>query len=579
MLNIIHIPKRTAGIFDEKCKKAIFRTLFVALILICTPGTQANAQINLPGPADIDRISPEPFEVKPDREDIEIDGMNALPDIEIPDAAKQITFFLKDINVEGVSAFKEDEIRQLFTQYLDTEVSLALAWEIAGKITSKYRESGYFLTRAYVPAQEIQNGVIRINVVEGYIGVVEVPNNALSKNRLLLDLKQELLQQRPVTSSDLEQFLLLANDIPGWAVFGTLYPLKDAPDPVVGLKISAKERKGRGLATINNHGSRFLGPFQSVLQWQDSYFENTQTSLTGSVSVPADELKYISLLQTFRLLPRLTLNIFGSYVEAEPGHTIEVNDVVSDSKSLEAELVYQFIRQRQQNLSIALKLQGKNTNTNILNDVPLIRDQVRTLQLITNYDVFDGLDGFNTIEVNLTQGLDILSAIQPGDPELSRAQAEPEFTKISLSYQRQQYLMNNLLLITRAKGQLASEALFSSQEFGYGGQDYGRPYDPSEITGDHGIAGAVELRYTGLKAWDLFSYAPYIYYDAGKVWNDDPGSESESGTSAGIGVVTNFSENFTGNAVLAFPLTRSISEPLYGNGKNPVLRFGLTYRY
>jgi len=53
------------------------------------------------------------------------------------------------------------------------EVTLDIAWMIAGAVTERYRAAGYFLSRAYVPQQKILDGQLRIEVVEGYIAKVD----------------------------------------------------------------------------------------------------------------------------------------------------------------------------------------------------------------------------------------------------------------------------------------------------------------------------------------------------------------------------------------------------------------------
>jgi POTRA domain, ShlB-type len=39
--------------------------------------------------------------------------------------------------------------------------------KVAVRVTGLYRDRGYFLARAYLPAQEIEGGIVRIAVLEG----------------------------------------------------------------------------------------------------------------------------------------------------------------------------------------------------------------------------------------------------------------------------------------------------------------------------------------------------------------------------------------------------------------------------
>jgi hemolysin activation/secretion protein len=49
---------------------------------------------------------------------------------------------------------------------------------MAAKITVHYRRNGYFVAQAYLPEQDIKNGVVTIAVIEGRYGQVTLNNQA-----------------------------------------------------------------------------------------------------------------------------------------------------------------------------------------------------------------------------------------------------------------------------------------------------------------------------------------------------------------------------------------------------------------
>src|SRR5262249_20222041 len=126
------------------------------------------------------------------------------------------------------------------------------------------------------------------------------------------------------------------------------------------------------------------------------------------------------------------------------------------------------------------------------------------------------------------------------------------------------------------------DPLLASEEFTIGGPSYGRAYDSSEITGDHGAALKLELRYgeTTNSAY-LQSYQGYVFYDAGAVWNRDAAGgepEKQTLTSTGVGVRLNMSRSLFGSAEIAFPLSRDIASE--GNdGEDPRLFFNILKRF
>jgi hemolysin activation/secretion protein len=111
-------------------------------------------------------------------------------------------------------------------------------------------------------------------------------------------------------------------------------------------------------------------------------------------------------------------------------------------------------------------------------------------------------------------------------------------------------------------GQYSTQPLLATEQYGVGGPDIGRGYDPSEITGDKGVSGKVELRFDtipGLKLLNTIEW--YVFYDAGMIWNNDnislPGKQDL--TSAGLGARLTFFPNLTGNLFVARPLTRKVA--------------------
>jgi hemolysin activation/secretion protein len=81
------------------------------------------------------------------------------------------------------------------------------------------------------------------------------------------------------------------------------------------------------------------------------------------------------------------------------------------------------------------------------------------------------------------------------------------------------------------------------------------------LSGDHGLAGMVELRAGMDPDLDPISFVQgYAFFDAARVWNSDAGMESASLASTGAGVRVTFADRLTASAELARPLTRTPAE-------------------
>jgi hemolysin activation/secretion protein len=105
----------------------------------------------------------------------------------------------------------------------------------------------------------------------------------------------------------------------------------------------------------------------------------------------------------------------------------------------------------------------------------------------------------------------------------------------------------------------------------------GRAYDDGEVSGDKGIAGSLEVNYLKLKDFRSMTPVPYIFYDAGKVWNNNSGQEDQA-TAASYGMgVRSYYKSLVTNLYIAVPSIRKISTPAFGKQNN--YRAGVSVQY
>lgn len=539
-------------------------------VLACVlSGAPAAAQ-TLPGPADAGRVAPPaPQERSSPRGATEAVASPQPPQM-APEGADQIDVTLASLQVDGVTAFPETQIRALYQERLGQSMPLSELWVIAQQITALYHSQGYFLSRAIVPPQETEDGQFTLQVIEGYIEQLRLEEPSLGEHRLVRRLLDGLKAERPVRLASIESALLRLNDLPGVSVGAVVEPLEDAPSGAVGLALISGDAPLQGRVALNNFSSRFLGPYQGSLVYQQDIIPLQRTTLSLLNTVQYEELGYVALTQEIPLSPELYVELGGAYVAAEPGYTLERNRIESNSASLDARLIYRPIRQRQENLTLYGGMGGRNTTGDIM-DAPLTRDRIRTLQAGGRYDTRDGAGGYHLLGAELRRGIDGLGSSDAGELYLSRPEAEPDFTTLSLSYTYHRWLDDTWLALADIAGQWASAPLYSAEEFGFGGQRFGRAYDPSELTGDHGMAAAVELRYGGLEPWGDITVMPFAFVDIGRVWNEDAGNPAESAMSAGMGVTLAHMSGLTATLGAAFPVTRLIDHPIYGSGHAPRL--------
>lgn len=542
--------------------------LFIIIFGAGNAWAQNDVTPTVPGPADPSRIE---RSIPLSTDDI---AKKAPPPIATTPAPKNIVpsgtgekkFFLKKVVFEGASAFTQDELREPFADRLGHTITLKEAYAMADAVSARYREAGYFLSRATVDTDTIKGDTVCICVREGYIKEV-VLTDPSQNNYVVRSYIQRIKDERPLTSATLESALLRLNDLPGQSFRAVLSALPGAEDGASMLTLIPQPPSLDASVGFDNSGSRFLGPHEFNASVSGSIVPLNQTSFYGLTSSDTSTLNYGSIHNSFVALPDVMLNIDAGVTRAHPKYTLEPLDIDSLAINLSVGVKYQMIRQRQENLSLSMSIDGRDVTSDILG-TPLTREQVRAMRFGFSYDRGDEWQGSNIVSLKLSQGLDALGASQAGELNLSRAEATPDFTKAEISMARLQEITGDWSALAKFAGQIASGPLYSSEEFGYGGEGYGRAFDSSELVGDHGFEAGLEIRYGGVRSLRPINLEPYAFIDYGAVFNDDISQvKSDSASSAGLGMRFATEWGQSGNIGFAMPINHPQLAPLYGNDR------------
>jgi len=560
-----------------------------------------------------------------------LQGEPKLPDIpkNIPvDDAKKIKFKLSEIILEVVDLNNPGEadpngsrvydlkkdFKTEFQAYFDGEdykgkiVSLYDIYQLADRVTTRYRNDGFFLSRAVVPDQTIENGIVHIRIVEGYIDNIviqtdqkadakplsintSVKGNLGQRSDLFQKFAEKIRKYQPIHIDDLERdsllarlerYTLLINDLPGVSASSKLSASKDKTG-ATDLTLVLSEKPFDASLSYDNRGTKTAGPRQVTVTLGANNLLGLyeKTSLTYVQTTDNRELEYFSLSHEETLNSEGTkLTVSGNKSWAEPGAYLTYLEMVSRSESFEINLSHPFIRRRQKNLSIHARLTYKNSVSISLGDLSS-RDRIRALRVGATYDYADAWNGISYISAELHQGLKILNATDKGYASATRSFGRPDFTKFTLDLHRSQRLPLGFGMTMAATGQWSAHELLSSEEFGYGGSQYGRAFDSSEITGDHGLAAKLEVQYFDPPPIPNTKYHFYAFYDFGATYNKMSSADEvwrETGASAGGGMRFKVYENFSGSLEVAKPLTRSVNA-LNEDGNDPRIFFKLTASY
>jgi hemolysin activation/secretion protein len=347
--------------------------------------------------------------------------------------------------------------------------------------------------------------------------------------------------------------------------------------------VNLTHRTVTGGVTADNRGSRFLGQYQGGV-FADvnnvmGRFDRTQ--VRGISTLEFDELRYGEAVHEQQIGSEGTrVALAASHTATNPGSKLEDLDIQGENRSFTLGVTHPFIRSRQSNLFGNFEFDVRDSDVSALG-FKLYEDKLRVFRVGGAYDFIDRWSAVNRMELTLSKGTGIWDT-DSGIGARSRANGRPNFMKANVEVTRLQPITGPFSLYAAVAGQVANEPLLAAEEFGLGGATYGTAYDPSEVTGDHGVIGRLELQYNELTEWRFLpNYQLYTFYDLGKVWNKDPlpGDDSPASlASAGFGMRFNVLEDLSGGFELAVPLTREVNANGQ-DGDDPRFFFSFAYRY
>jgi hemolysin activation/secretion protein len=407
--------------------------------------------------------------------------------------------------------------------------------------------------------------------------------------RFIEHAEQMIKESRPLDVAVLERYMLLLNDLSGVTARSLFRPSLGELGASE-LVIIWEERKLAGSVELDNFGTRFLGPVQlggtAAASNLTGNYDGTQ--LRGLVTAQIEELQYLSLSHTEPLgVEGTALTLTGSASWTEPQQLGPLQGVDTEGHSYFGSLIatHPLIRSRARNLSLFGGFRAQNSDNDTFGD-RISSDRTRALTAGATFDLVDAYRGVSLLGVDIAQGLDAFGARDSeDDPPPSRGEAEPAFTRMQLSASRDQDLPGPFSVRVALSSQYSLDPLPASEQFGVGGDIFGRGYGPYEIAGDQALAGTIQLQYGG--AWPFVrlaelveSYQLYGFFDAGHVWRkNEPGADSDGLASTGAGIDLNVARDVALTFLVAMPLTRDPSTLSNPEDRYPRPFFRLSKRF
>ncbi len=441
---------------------------------------------------------------------------------------------VRHFELEGNAVFATAQLRTLLTDLVGRDLGFDELQQAAGRITAYYRSHGYVLARAYLPRQDIEHGTVRIAVVEGRYGQVELHNRSRVLDGVLHQPLGSLQPGGVVRGADLERSLTLLDELPGAAAKGTL---RAGAEPGTTDLVIDVERGplATGSLELDNFGDPLTGRYRATgsIDVNSPLRLGDQFALRGLTS-NANQRYYRAAYQVPVGPASTRIGVAYSAMTYRLGRELRAIGYHGRATVQSAFVTQPLLRGRRARVTAQILYENKRLHDDYGSFGVLSDKHVGLWTLSLSGNSEDGWFGGGRNAFSATLGVGRLRGNDPLDMN-AFAKTHGSFSRLNLSALRLQALGQRLQFYTRFSAQLASRNLDASEKFSLGGPYGVRAYALGAGSGDQGWQASAELRYLAAPGWQVSTFV-----DTGRIQRNKQPWEREFNTlqlsAAGLGL-------------------------------------------
>ncbi len=454
---------------------------------------------------------------------------------------------VKRVEVLGSTVFSATELEAAVASFIGKDATFEELLAIRTAITNLYTDKGYTTSGAFLPPQDLTDGVVKIQVVEGTVEKIEIQGlrhlrTSYVRDRIGLATKVpvnlrrleealQLLQLNPLISN--VQAELSAGTAPGLSVL-TLN-VKEAQPLTAALIVENRDSPSvgsiRGTAALSHNDLLGFGDRLSA--------EYAMTVSEAVATLGASGVKSYNISYAIPLNPRdgtlsLSYRYDSSRIVEQPFSDLDIN---ADSYTASLGFRQLIVRTPTTEFALSLSLDLRQSQTYLFEDIPYSfslgpeNGQSRVTVLRFSQDwVNRSTSRVLAARSQFSFGLNALGAT------VNNTGTDGRFTSWLGQFQWVQSLGGDTILIARSGAQLSLDSLLPIEQFSIGGVDTVRGYRQNQRVADNGIVGSLEVRYPIIRNPDRIGTIQLAsFFDIGTVWNNKGEIPSPS-TLASIGL-------------------------------------------
>ena len=497
----------------------------------------------------------------------------AAVEVESPATAKapngiDVQIPVQKIEITGNSRFSSEQLHRLVADAEGKELSLNQLWNVTQRITHYYQQQGYTYSRAYLPQQNLSQGVVRINVLEAYYDKTVINNQSRSQNWLIENTVAPLKQGERINSDQMQQQLKLLNRLKGVDTRNVLTPGATVGSSQLNIEVENAAMFG-GYIGADNFGSQYTGEARATAGILVNNLAGLGDELSFEIMTAGERMNYGRVGYAFTFTGMGTrAGASYSYLDYELGK--ELKSIGAEGSAAQSSVFISQPALLTNNAEVLLTLQYDHKQ--LKDDISLNQYyKHRDIDVITarldgsQFDQFMG-GGLTQYGASSSFGRVKFKNADAAALDAQTANTAGDYYAASLNLSRLQNLgTQGTQGYLGIYGQYSPYNLDSAEQYLSGGPFNIRGYESSQFAGSTGYLATVELRQ------NLFSNAKNqigakVFIDTAEVtlnaqqWAGVTGDNKARISSTGLGLNWSSAWNIQASAEAAFPIGNTPSQ-------------------
>ncbi len=495
----------------------------------------------------------------------------------IPESVLDIpgTIVVKEFQFVGNTAFTQAELNSAIAEFTEKPISFAQLIQAADLITQFYIRQGYITSGAYLPAQNLQSEIVKIQVVEGSLADLEVNVVEGNLKPSYIHSRLERATTKPLNIDRLTEALQLLQLNPLIASLDAELSAGIQPG-TNSLSVSVVEADTfKVTAQLNNNRNPSIGTFERGVEISDANLLGIGDKITVAYNDTdgSDQYKGSYTLPINSRNGTLGLNFSISHNKIIESPFDEL-DIQVDSRDFDLTwrqpVIQKATSEINRELAFDLTASRRESNASILDiDFPISpgadeNGETRTTAIRfgqewlqrSRRDVLSARSQFNF-------GIDAFNAtVSNEEPNSAFFTWRGQLLYLSILGSPNDISTLNPSILLRSDLQLSADPLIAVEQFSLGGNSTVRGYRQDELLTDNGWFLSAELRLpiaTFPSVQGTLQLTPFVDFGIG--WNtDDEPTEYNTLVGTGLGLLWESSDRLNARIDWGIPLVNREEE-------------------